>query len=159
MSEPASGRRLPPCGLYRTRAEIGGVPAGRLVYFHDHGDPGPGIYLPTAWVANRARFEAPGILLPSPEAAEHLEPLAAEGFYRVVEAFECCETRCRRFEPDLLVQLGYDGAAQAILFVPEVVDGALIIPERGTRIDRAQIARLAPLRMAVSWTPRNRTVH
>ena len=47
---------LPPCGIYRTDLALGDeVPAGRLVYFHDHGDPGPGIYLPRDWVANRAR--------------------------------------------------------------------------------------------------------
>ena len=32
---------LPPCGLYRTRRALGtSIPEGRLVYFHNHGDPG-----------------------------------------------------------------------------------------------------------------------
>ena len=51
---------LPPCGLYATRATIGSIPPGRLVYFHNHGNPGPGIYLPASWKGNRARFEARG---------------------------------------------------------------------------------------------------
>jgi len=159
MSDPKRYPVLPPCGLYRTRAEIAGIPAGRLVYFHDHGHPGPGLYLPTGWVANRARFDAPGVLLPSPEAAAYLEPLPPEGFYRVVEPFECCERRCQRFEKDLLVQLGYDGAGRAILFVPELVDGVLGIPARGTRIDRERIGQLAALRVPVSPSPRDRTLH
>ena len=155
MSEPT----LPPCGLYVTRRAIGSVPAGRLVYFHDHGEPGPGIYLPTSWVANKARFDAPGVTLPSAEAAQDLEALAVEGFYRVTKSFTCCDKNCRRFDPDLLVQLGYDGAATPILFVPEMVDGAIGVPDRGTRIDHDRIANLALLRVAVASQPRDRTVH
>ncbi|MFO0695336.1 MAG: hypothetical protein U0230_17365 [Polyangiales bacterium] len=150
---------LPPCGLYVTRAPIGTVPAGRLVYFHNHGDPGPGIYLPTRWVANGARFEQPGVLLPAPEAARSLEPLPAEGYYRVVEAFECCPNRCRRFESELLVQLGYDGAGTPIVFLPEVHDGVIRVPEMGTRIDRDRLAHLAPLKVAVTPPPDDRTWH
>ena len=50
----------PPCGLYRTVADVGEIQAGRLVYFHNHGDPGPGIFLPSSWHGNRARFEGTG---------------------------------------------------------------------------------------------------
>ena len=151
--------KLPPCGLYVTRGAIGAVPAGRLVYFHDHGDPGPGVYLPTSWVANKARFDAPGVTLPSPEAALSLEALPLEGFYRVTESFTCCEKSCRTFERDLLVQLGYDGAATPILFVPEMIDSSIGVPDRGTRIDRDRIARLAMLRVAVALATPDRTFH
>lgn len=144
---------LPPCGIYATRAPIGSVPAGRLVYFHNHGEPGPGLYLPSSWKGNRARFESRGHLLPAPESARDLEPLPAEGFYRVAEAFYCCDSRCRRFDADLMVQLGYDGGARAILFVPELVDGSLALPETGTRVDRDRLAHLTRLRVAVSDTP------
>lgn len=144
---------LPPCGLYLTRAAIGSVPAGRLVYFHNHGSPGPGIYLPAGWKANRARFEARGHLLPDPSAARHLEPLPAEGFYRVAEAFHCCEKRCRRFEPEMLVQLGYDGSGRAILFLPEVVSAQLGVPATGTGVDRDQLVHLVRLRVGVVDTP------
>jgi hypothetical protein len=154
-----SNSGLPPCGLYVTRAAIASVPPGRLVYFHDHGDPGPGLYLPTRWVANEARFEQPGTLLPSPDDAAHLSPLAEQGWYRVVEAFECCDKKCRRFERELLVQLGYDGAATPILFVPELVDGAIGVPDRGTRIDVSRIALLARIRVAVARPAVDRTVH
>ena len=147
MSEGA----LPPCGLYRTTVALGTeVPAGRLVYFHNHGDPGPGVYLPTSWLQNRARFAESGVLLPGRWWAATLDALAPEGFYRVRETFHCCEKRCQTFEVDQLVQLGYTAEAEPLLFVPEVIDSVLIIPDRGARIDRARISKLQPLKTPVS---------
>jgi len=143
MSSPDPA--FPPCGLYRTLAAIGEVPAGRLVYFHNHGDPGPGIYLPSGWKGNRAEFHAHGQVLADPESIRDLEPVEPEGLYRVAEPFHCCEKECRLYEEDALVQLGYDGLANPILFVPELVDGMVALPERGARIDRDRIAKLRPL--------------
>lgn len=136
---------LPPCGLYRTTAAIGPIPADRLVFFHNHGNPGPGLYLPKSWKHNRVQLQANGTLLPGVEFVKFLEPLPPEGFYRVTESFFCCEKRCRRFEPDTLVQLGYNARAQAILFLPETVDGLLAIPERGVRIDGENLDRIKRL--------------
>ena len=133
---------LPVCGLYRTTAQIGPVPEGRLVYFHNHGNPGAGIYLPTAWKKNRAVFSEQGVTLPSPELASSLKPLLAEGLYRVEQPFTCCEKNCRTFEKDLLVQLGYDGQARPILFTPTWRDDGLEIPERGQLVDEIRLARL-----------------
>lgn len=144
---------LPPCGIYRTAERVGAVPAGRLVYFHNHGDPGPGLYLPSSWRGNQARFEPRGHLLPDPSAARSLEPLVPQGFYRVGSSFHCCEKRCRRFETDSLVQLGYDGAANPILFTPEWVDGRLVLPDRGTRVDGDHMQHLHRLRVPVSDAP------
>jgi len=145
-----SDEKLPPCGLYRTTREVAGIPADRLVYFHNHGDPGPGLYLPTSWKGNRVEWQPRGHTLESPETdASTLEALAAQGFYRVVESFHCCDKECRLFEPDTLVQLGYNGAAEPLLFVPLLEESALSIPERGTRIDRDRIARLRALKVAV----------
>jgi len=144
------GVHLPPCGLYRTLRSVGEIPAGRLVYFHNHGDPGPGLYLPSSWAGNRARFEERGISLSSPADVAALEPLAREGFYRVTEPFHCCEQKCVLFEAETLVQLGYDAQATPILFTPEIVDGMLGVPERGTRVDREQIDKLRLLRVRVS---------
>lgn len=146
-------RDLPPCGIYRTLEAIGSVPAGRLVYFHNHGNPGAGVYLPSSWRGNKARFEARGHLLPDETAAASLEPLSREGFYRVTSAFHCCDKRCKRFEPDSLVQLGYDGTANAILFTPQWVDGQLALPDRGTRIDADRLGDLAPLSVPIADTP------
>ena len=144
---------LPPCGIYRTTVPLPDhIPAGRLVFFHNHGDPGPGIYLPSSWAANRARWHDHGHPIPSPAWAASLAPLAAEGFYRVREPFTCCEKRCRLYEADLLVQLGYDASARPLLFVPEWTDVALAISEMGLRIDEDRLVRLAPLK--VVETPR-----
>src|SRR5262245_7482605 len=95
---------LPPCGIYRTTRALGDdVPAGRLVFFHRHGDPGPGVYLPSGWTANRARWHEHGHTIPSTDWADSLVPLPAEGFYRVREEFTCCAKNCRTYEVDLLV--------------------------------------------------------
>lgn len=144
-----ANNELPPCGLYRTLEAIGSVPAGRLVYFHNHGDPGPGLYLPETWNGNRAKFARQGHLLPSPAMAANLVPLPPEGFYRVEKSFHCCEKKCRLYEPDTLVQLGYDGGATPILFDPMWEGAQLTLPARGTRIDFEALLSLAPMRVAV----------
>lgn len=147
MMHPMS--ELPPCGLYRTGRPLGDqIPAGRLVFFHRHGDPGPGVYLPSGWTCNRARWHERGYTIPSTEWAQSLEPLPPEGLYRVVEAFACCEQRCQTFEPDMLVQLGYDAAAQPLLFVPVWTATGLAFPELGTAVDDDRLACLAPLTVA-----------
>ena len=148
MLAAVSNTALPPCGLYRTTAAIGEVPAGRLVYFHNHGDPGPGLYFPETWNANRAKFSPRGTTLPLVFDTRALHPLPAEGFYRVASAFHCCEKQCMRFEPDMFVQLGYNGTGQALLFLPELGAGAVQIPERGTPVSDKAFAHLTALRVA-----------
>jgi hypothetical protein len=152
---------LPPCGLYRTLGQIGPIPANRLVYFHNHGDPGPGLYVPKGWTANEARFDERGSLLGDEGNAMLLVPLAPQGFYRVAETFFCCEKQCQRFDADQLVQLGYDGEGNGILFVPEMHDGTMRIPDRGSRIEPSRVGNLAMIRVAQSRTDResNRVVH
>ena len=142
--------QLPPCGLYRTTGPIGTIPAGRLVYFHNHGNPGPGLYLPAGWKQNRMQVGEKGTLLPNPDDVRYLEPLPPEGLYRVVEAFHCCEKRCREYQPEDLVQLGYDGSGQALLFVPELIDGMFAIPDRGRIVDHHTLDKIRRLRIAQS---------
>jgi hypothetical protein len=142
--------QLPPCGLYRTRASIGAIPAGKLVFFHNHGEPGPGLYLPSGWRRNRVELQDRGQTLEDPDLLRHLEPLPPEGLYRVLEPFFCCAQKCREFQPETLVELGYNGEGQAILFLPEMVDGMLAIPTSGTAIDHISLSRLKQLRVAVS---------
>jgi hypothetical protein len=138
---------LPPCGLYRTTQPLGDVPAGRLVYFHNHGNPGPGLYLPERWTGNRAHFSPKGMTLPSPFDPRALAPLPREGFYRVTAAFHCCAKRCTEFKPDMFVQLGYNGAGRALLFVPELTGGEIAIPERGALVDDDVLGNLVGLRV------------
>lgn len=140
---------LPPCGLYRTKSPIGDVPAGRLVYFHNHGDPGPGVYLPRRWIDNQADFDSAGYVLPNPaeQFAASLESLPGEGFYRVTEEFYCCDKKCKKFEAELFVQLGYNGDGEPILFVPELSAGGIGVPSTGTAIDDDRLKKLAQLRV------------
>jgi len=140
---------LPPCGLYRTSEPIGSIPAGKLVYFHNHGEPGPGLYLPASWKGNRMQLSKQGNLLPSPEDVRFLEPLPPEGFYRVVREFHCCDKKCRLFQPETLLQLGYNGDGAAIAFVPEFIDGMLALPTQGSRIDSSTFEHLKQLRVPV----------
>ena len=141
---------FPPCGLYRTTGPIGPIEAGRLVYFHNHGNPGPGIYLPKTWKHNRAEFQEKGQTLSDPGLARYLEPLSPEGLYRVAEPFHCCEQKCRHFEEEALVQLGYNGHAEPILFRPELVDAMLAIPAEGWKTSLESVAHLRQLRVPVT---------
>ena len=100
-----------------------------------------------------------GVTLPSPDAAKHLQPLLAEGLYRVGEAFTCCEKNCRTFEQDMLVQLGYDGQARPILFMPQWKDEGLDIPERGQLIDTLRLAKLEFLVVPENRTARASHLH
>ena len=138
----------PPCGLYRTTRPLGELPPGRLVSFHNHGDPGAGIYLPQSWTLNRAVWQAKGQVVPDAEWSASLEPLPAEGLYVVREAFHCCEKQCVHYHANQLVQLGYDAEATPILFVPEWTSKGLGFPERGTRLDRARLSKLTLLEVA-----------
>ncbi len=143
----------PPCGLYRTTKALGELPAGRLVYFHNHGDPGAGVYLPKGWSLNRVQWHERGTPVPGPEWSETLQPLPGEGLYRVRERFTCCEKKCVTFEPGALVQLGYDGEAKAILFTPEWTPQGLAFPERGTVVDAPRLALLDAMRVPEARLP------
>lgn len=145
-AEPDAGP-LPPCGLYRTTTALGTIPAGRLVSFHNHGDNGPGVFLPTGWIHHRAQFTQTGVTVPSATWTRTLDALAPEGVYRVREAFWCCERQCRLFDKDLLVQLGYTAEAGPILLVFAPRDGALVISTQGNLVDRASVARLSPVKV------------
>jgi len=136
---------LPPCGLYRTTTAIGEVPAQRLVYFHNHGEPGPGVYLPASWQKNRASFHARGTTLPDRSLAHTLRPLPREGLYVTEREVVCCEKRCQTFAPDTLVQLGYNGEGRAILFLPRLTPDGVDLPERGTAIDDERLDDLRAL--------------
>jgi hypothetical protein len=138
---------LPPCGLYRTVKPVASVEAGRLVYFHNHGEPGPGVYLPERWHHNRAQFAAQGITVDRRFDPAALRALPAEGFYRVVGEFYCCAKQCAKFEPDMFLQLGYNGAGRGILFQPELVPAGMRLPDRGSLVDDDVLAKLAPLKV------------
>ncbi|MGE0872860.1 MAG: hypothetical protein AB7P03_30170 [Kofleriaceae bacterium] len=140
--------KLPPCGLYRTVKPIGTIESGRLVYFHNHGDPGPGVYLPDGWSHNRAHFAPNGMTIATDFEASALRALPPEGFYRVKAEFFCCAKQCVRYEPDQLVQLGYNGAGKPLLFLPELSAGAITVPQRGAMIDDESLGNLVLLKLS-----------
>jgi hypothetical protein len=142
--------QLPPCGLYLTTGTIGSIEEGRLVYFHNHGEPGPGIYLPEDWKYNRAQFGKKGQMLGDPGLVRFLRPLPPEGFYRVVEAFHCCEKHCRLFQQEALLQLGYNAQGEPILFVPELVDSMFAVPAKGWKTSLESIAQMRQLAVPVT---------
>ena len=138
----------PPCGLYRTTRPLNAVGAGRLVSFHNHGEPGPGIYLPQGWQHNRVQWHERGDTVPDSEWSSSLVPVPAEGLYSVTAPFYCCEKRCTHFETGQLVQLGYDGDANPILFVPEWTAQGLTCPERGSSLSLDRLGSLRILKVA-----------
>ena len=137
-----------PCGLYRTTvATLDGIQPDRLVYYHNHGDPGPGVYYPDRWVNNRAVFSDRGHMIPSPDYASSLQALHDEGFYKVEASFHCCDKNCREFKIGELVQLGYDGSASPILFSPGYRGERFELPETGTPVRLDRLNHLEPLRI------------
>ena len=140
-------KELPPCGIYRTVKQIAGIEPDRFVYFHNHGNPGPGLYFPEKWSANRAVFSQNGTTVPEDFDPRSIRSLPNEGFYRVTKAFHCCEKKCTKFEPDTLVQLGYNGAAAALVFLPEFGTGGMHIPDRGSIVDEKQLSNLSMLKV------------
>jgi len=134
------------CGLYRTTVPtIDGIQADRLVYYHNHGDPGPGVYYPERWVNNRAVFGERGHTIPSTDYAQSLKPLPNEGFYKVEARFHCCEKECREFKFGELVQLGYNGGADPILFLPGYRGERFELPETGIPVSHEALSYLEPL--------------
>ncbi len=142
----------PTCGIYRTTQPLEGIPAGRLVYFHNHGEPGPGVYLPELWNHNRAQWQARGTTILNASWSASLAPIAAEGLYRVKEQFVCCSNRCRTYEPGLLVQLGYDGDARPLLFVPEWTNAGLSFPEQGLKFEEVNQQKLEAIAVTQART-------
>ena len=59
-----------------------------------------------------------------------------------------CHARDEYVEVDSIVQLGYDGSANPILFEPTFAEGKAVFPDRGSRVERDRLLNLAPLRMA-----------
>jgi hypothetical protein len=160
-----STNELPPCGLYRTVKPVAGIDAGRMVYFHNHGNPGPGMYLPERWAHNRAIWSERGQTCPPDWDPRALRALPAEGYYRVKRAFHCCTKKCVQFEPDQMVQLGYNGSGKGLLFIPTLASGAITVPERGTMIDDEAFESIVQLKFPEAETrddlsmPRGIVIH
>ncbi|MDA3862737.1 MAG: hypothetical protein PF689_02605 [Deltaproteobacteria bacterium] len=137
-----------PCGLYRTTKEMPeAIPAGTLVFYHNHGNPGPGIYPVQDWAHNKAVFAKQGVTIPDEVWADSMKPLKAQGFYVVASPFHCCENKCMEFEQNTLVQLGYNGKGEPILFIPEWNLNGVSLPEKGNLVDEEKLEKLIPVKL------------
>jgi len=138
------------CGLYRTKRTVvrntTEIIAPRLVYFHDHSEQGPPIMLlPEKNQRNRWSFHKQGYLLEGEDLATLLEPLKPEGLVRLREHFHPDQGRV--VAQNALAQLGYNQAAEAILFFPEAISdkNGFTFSDRGMRIPLAVYQLLEPL--------------
>lgn len=141
--------KLPDCGLYRTTKALPGheekIPAGMLVYFHNHSDSGlPQVLAPDHNVHNRWHFHGPGILIRGTTWIDTLVRMPDEGFYilRRDLSFEGGGTMSK----DTLVQLGYQNNATPILFVArersQLAENDLFFSHQGSKISREQLSAL-----------------
>ena len=144
---------LPDCGLYRTTKPLpeheSEIPAGILVYFHNHSDSGlPVVIAPDHNVLNRWHFHGAGIPFRGLSWADSLVKLPGEGFYvlRKALSFEGGE-----WPKAALVQLGYTRTADPILFIGQVraqlAENDLWFSDRGVGVTREQLALLEPLQI------------
>ena len=150
---------LPPCGIYKTTDPIGSIPPDSFVYFHNHGDPGPGVYPPAKWIQNRAVFREKGVPLSNELQAKGLIPLPPEGFYRVRQALKPNPNSQTVFQPGQLVQIGYNSRAETILFVPQLGANGLEIPSRGIIIQPENMRFLEYLLVAQAPDDPSKILH
>ena len=150
---------LPDCGLFRTTKPLPGhedeVPAGILVYFHNHSDSGlPVVVAPEHNVHNRWHFHGAGIPFRGLSWADSMVKLPTEGFYmlRRAHSFDGGE-----WPKGALVQLGYTRQGDPILFIAQaraqLEENDLFFSNSGVGITREQLAMLEPLHVFVEPAP------
>lgn len=157
--------RVPDCGLYRTEKALPGheaqVPAGALVYFHNHsqGSPLPSVIVPDHNVHNRWHFHGPAIeSIRNPSWVEALEKMPSEGFYSLRRELTFDGGK---WPKGSLVQLGYTRAADPILFIARVRarldENDLFFSDKGVGVKRDQLSILEQL--AIFEEPSDGTGH
>jgi hypothetical protein len=139
---------LPDCGLYRTTKPLAGheeqVPAGILVYFHNHSDSGlPTVLTPDHNVLNRWHFHGPAIEFRGLSWASTLQKMPEEGFFTLKKELAFDGGTWPR---NALVQLGYTRAGDPILFMARVRarldENDLFFSDKGLKITRDQLSLL-----------------
>jgi hypothetical protein len=136
--------QLPNCGLYRTGAALPGneeqVPAGILVYFHNHSDQGPAMLLtPHANEHNRWQFHERGWPVESSDFIAAMVPLKPEGLYVNTEHIHI--SREEIIPERMLVQLGYNRSGDTILFVGRFEGDTIAFPSQGYAFTTADVQR------------------
>ncbi len=154
----------PACGLYRTSTSLPGhedaVPAGRLVYFHNHSDEGPPMLLmPRENQRNKWHFHQHGHLIRDDAFLSTLRPLLKEGLYRLREHFHVDGGRI--VAKHALAQLGYNADAEPILFfsTPHPDQNGIRFPNTGFKISALVYGLLEPLDVRGPYVPTKRHLH
>ena len=164
MSASTSEQAFPDCGLYRTGIDLPGhetdVPAGSLVFFHNHSESGPPIVLlPSENTHNRWTFGERGWLCEDTAFVGGLVPLVDEGLY-VVHDGHLHVSAEEVLAEKTLVQLGYNRRGDTILFVARFDDNTIHFPERGYRFESVDIhAKLRPVNFAAPSAEPDRVLH
>lgn len=139
---------LPDCGLYRTTKPLPGnegqVPAGVLVYFHNHSDSGlPVVIVPDHNIHNRWHFHGPPIEFRGLSWANTLQKVPPEGFFVLKKEISFEGGSWPR---NALVQLGYTRNAEPILFLARVRsnlnENDLWFSDKGLKIKPEQLSLL-----------------
>ncbi len=142
------------CGLYRATKALPGhedaVPAGSLVYFHNHSTnngPLPSVIPPDHNVMNRWHFHAETAIdnLRSPSWVESLEKVPEQGFFTLRRELTFDGGS---WPKGAIVQLGYTKSADPILFIARVrtslSENDLFFSDKGVGIKRDQLSILEP---------------
>jgi hypothetical protein len=141
---------LPECGLYLTTKPLPGhedrVPAGSIVYFHNHSDSGlPSVLAPDHNIHNRWHFHGPAIEFRGLSWADTLKKLATEGFYTLKRELTFDGGS---YPKGAIVQLGYKQDGEPILFIARVrasmSENDLFFSDKGVKITREQLSMLEP---------------
>lgn len=139
---------LPDCGLYRTTKALPGneerVPAGTLVYFHNHSDSGlPQVLAPDHNVHNRWHFHGPAIEFRGLSWADSLHKVPDEGFFTLKKELTFDGGK---WPKGALVQLGYTKSGDAILFIARVRsrldENDLFFSDKGVPVKADQLSIL-----------------
>ena len=117
------------------------------------------VILPDENVNNVWSFGEKGFLVNRDEFIDGLEPLKAQGFYRMREHFHPNEDQV--VNKDALVQLGYNGQGDPIIFFPQKLEGknALEFPTSGMKVPPAIYDLLEPLDLVGPHLPKQKHVH
>jgi hypothetical protein len=139
---------LPECGLYKTTKPLPGnedkVPAGTIVYFHNHSDSGlPQVLTADHNVHNRWHFHGPPIEFRGLSWADSLQRLPEEGFFTLKKELTFDGGK---WPKGALVQLGYTKEGQPIVFIGRVrsrlAENDLFFSDKGVALKGDQLALL-----------------
>jgi hypothetical protein len=142
---------LPNCGLYRTSKPLpeheAEFPAGSIVYFHNHSDSGlPVVIAPDHNIMNEWHFHGAGTPFRGLSWADSLVKMLDQGYYSLRKQLDF---EGGSWPKGALVQLGYNKAGDAILFIGQKRaqrnDNSLFFSDRGVPLARERLSLLEPV--------------